>query len=355
MIAVLAAAGAGAFPARVARLSYERGEGADGCPDAASLKQGIAARLGYNPFVDEAELKVSAVVSRAGTQLRGILRLERDRADAGPGSSPAQAVGQRELTGPASDCRELASAMELAISIAIDPLVTTRPAAAARDPQATEGAAAEPAPRQSATPSPPPPDDVAASVPAIEPRQPLQPDSGPVELEGEPFSRNRPRPAKVHAYAGLGVAVASMPLASPSLQLGARLQWKTASVGLEARVDPISSYEVAGGRIDSALVVGSVVACLHYRRFAGCGLVSAGALTISGAGYDDARQGATPYVAVGGRAVAELFRVRSFSFAVSGDLVAPIVHTSLQVSGGEVWKTPALAGGVGLCAVKHFP
>jgi hypothetical protein len=66
---------AAAAPGRTARLTYSRGAGAADCPDVEVIRAGVAARLGYEPFDDRGE----------------------------------------------SDCLELASATELALSIAIDP------------------------------------------------------------------------------------------------------------------------------------------------------------------------------------------------------------------------------------------
>ena len=103
---------------RSARLEYTRAEDTAECPDAKAIQNAIAARLGYNPFKPDAPLLITVDVSRREGGLRALIELR--RGDQSPRS--------RELTSTGSDCRELAAAVELAVSIAIDPLDANRPA-----------------------------------------------------------------------------------------------------------------------------------------------------------------------------------------------------------------------------------
>src|SRR5438270_10727358 len=102
-----------AAPARLARLTYDRGATTSSCPDVEVIRAGVVARLGYEPFDDRADLVVSATVSRSGRTLEALIRIE------GANGKPA---AERRLVSRQNDCLELASAMELAISIAIDPV-----------------------------------------------------------------------------------------------------------------------------------------------------------------------------------------------------------------------------------------
>lgn len=137
------AAGARAQPASAsasARLRYERGAGTEGCPDEEALRNSVAARLGYDPFAEDAARTVRAKVESASGERVATVKLE---------AADGRILGERRLTSRAANCSELAAAMELAITIAIDPLVLTRP-----------------------TPTPPPP--LLRSSRSPRPRRPLR-------------------------------------------------------------------------------------------------------------------------------------------------------------------------------------
>lgn len=88
------------------------------CPDEASFRELVAARLGWEPFASEAE-RVLVVrferVSRLGARVRVTLR----RAD--------EVIGQRQIEGRITTCGELAESAALAVAAAIDPLGGSRP------------------------------------------------------------------------------------------------------------------------------------------------------------------------------------------------------------------------------------
>src|SRR5580765_3144017 len=62
-------------PARSAKLTYSRGAGASDCPDEDVIRAGVAARLGYEPFNDGAQLLVAATVSRTGHTLEARIQI----------------------------------------------------------------------------------------------------------------------------------------------------------------------------------------------------------------------------------------------------------------------------------------
>src|SRR5262249_3940922 len=146
----------------------------------------------------------------------------------------------RTLSSRRSDCGELASAMELAISIAIDPMSASRPAAPA------------PAPTPAPTPSPPP-------------------------------ERERPKPVSVtpttfHASAGMIGTFGSAPGPALGVTLEGGARRGAVSLSLEGRVDVPASESLSMGEVSGSLLVGSLVPCLHRGVFAGCGLITGGAL-----------------------------------------------------------------------------
>jgi hypothetical protein len=88
------------------------------CPDEETIKNAVSARLGYEPFDAAAPRRLTARVSRVGTDLVGEVRLTDDA---------GSLLGERRLDGGGADCMELSRALELAISIAIDPRAMLRP------------------------------------------------------------------------------------------------------------------------------------------------------------------------------------------------------------------------------------
>lgn len=89
------------------------------CPDAETIENAVAMRLGYVPFDDAAPRHLQASVSQKDGALKGEVRLTDDA---------GTLLGERTLEGAGKDCMELSRALELAISIAIDPRAVLRPA-----------------------------------------------------------------------------------------------------------------------------------------------------------------------------------------------------------------------------------
>jgi hypothetical protein len=151
----------GAIPGRAwagqsARLVYSRTQDASGCPDEPGLRQAVARRLGYDPFVAASPNTVVAELRGEGESLKARVYVIREGNRAG---------GARELAAPTHDCTELSAAMALAISIAVDPDAldrveatpgatagSTTPAETGEKPAPDASArAAEPAPPQAAS------------------------------------------------------------------------------------------------------------------------------------------------------------------------------------------------------------
>ncbi len=326
-----AAAVARAEPVSVsgsARLRYELGPGADGCPDEQALRNAVAARLGYDPFSDAAPRTLRARVESAGAERVATVRME---------GADGKSLGERRLTSRAADCGELAAAMQLAITIAIDPLVLTRPA-----PELTP-----PPPPVVDTPPPPPPPPPASTEPeryAFHPQVRQVPEE---ELE----------PAAPLDW-GLGVG----PLAStgaPRLAVGAHafveLRYKRFSLALEGRADLPAGIRVGqDGEVSTWLAGGGLTPCVRWEVFGVCAVAMAGLQGGSASNLPEARSVSTPLFEVGARAMADLRLTKVFSLRFHLDGRVPVTRTTLTVSGTPVWSTPTLAAALGLSAVGHL-
>src|SRR5262245_57869313 len=83
------------------------------CPDEASVRASVAQRLGYDPFAASSTIVRAAITPRGRRGMRARIEVLHDGARSGDA---------REIPASGRDCEELARAMTLAISIAIDPL-----------------------------------------------------------------------------------------------------------------------------------------------------------------------------------------------------------------------------------------
>jgi len=305
----ICASAVAAEPVRTVRFRYQRGAGAETCPDESALRRSVAARLGYDPFGDAAEGALHVRIEQREQGLGAHVTLL-DRDDA--------VLGERSLVSAAADCGELAEAVVLAISLAVEPLTSV--------PKPVTPPEAPPEP-----PAPPPP-----------------PPPAPADRE-EPST-----PAIVQAGAGAHLSVASQPEVSSGLDVEGRIRWPLLSLGIEGHAELPVRAAIPGGEMTTSLMAAGVSACLHTGGFAGCGVAVGGIFRVSGKGLDDAQRATVPYAAVGARASFELPVTSGLSLRASLDLTAPLTRATALVSGREVWSTPPVSGQLGLSVLARF-
>ncbi len=292
------------------RLEYILGEGAERCPDTAAMQSAVRARLGFDPFREPAELRVIAQVGREGEGLKATLRLERDGT-----SEPART---RELFSRRADCAELAATLQLAISIAIDPMSVVRAEAPPPSP--------EPVPPAPLPPSPP-------VVPAP---------------SGLP-------PATLELGAG---AVGSLGLA-PDLTAGAwvfgGLRWPSFSGSLEVRADWPRTATISSGTVSASCIFGNLVACWRVDGFGLCGLFAGGAMRGAGVDVAEAKNVTTPFLAAGARGLFEWPSTGLVAGRVAAEMIVPFTRTTLRIGDAEAWTTPPIAGSLAISLVGRIP
>lgn len=309
---------------RKVRFEYTRQDGAGACPELATVQAGVAARLGYEPFDGRAADLVRVAIQQSGHGLEA--RIEMSDAKGSP-------KAERRLMSHQRDCAELASSVELAVSIAIDPFrlspspphqesIVARPG---ESPDDSQGALPKGTP--SAVPS------VSESAAASSPGRPL---SGRIE-------------------AGLVGGLGTAPSSTLGVSAGASLRAGDLSLGLEGRADHPASTSLRVGEASTALLVASLVPCAHTRLVAACALVTAGALRAAGHGLVDERQVTLPYAALGARIAVAIPFTAKLSLVLHGDLAAPLTKTEVQVDGAAVWTSPILSAALGLGVAATFP
>lgn len=295
-------------PRASTRLTYERGAGADACPDEARLRDEIAARLGYVPFSDAAPTAIEIRIARDGAGLRAQL-VRREVATNTP-------KGQRVLHASGADCAELSTAVVLAAALAIDTIAATAPRA---EPQDTPPLA----------PSPPPP--------APEPARPAPADTAP------------PPAAPPALGARLGVAAGATVGIVPIAGLGPTLFGEvdlasSFSLGLDATADlPIGAEESARGKVRGYAYRGALLPCLRAGWWALCGVAAIGAVHGVGSNVDVPASDWTPWAALGARGRVDVPMSERIFLRFSADFLVMLTHTQFRLDLTEVWSAPPVA------------
>lgn len=300
--AILLAVSVAAAP--TARLSYEVRPGLEGCPDEAWVRGAVAARLGRDPFDASAVTAVRARIDRGeGPALEA--QVEVERADG--------TTGRRRLDSPTGDCLELASAVELAITLAIEPLwLTKKPAPPPEPPKPA------PAPPPVVTPKPPPPT--------------------PVEVRGR---------------LGLLGTAGGVPGFTGGLPLGGVVAWPRFSVALEGRVHLPTGVDFGFGKANTFSALGSVVPCLRAGWFSGCGVVSVGAFQVESSAAE-VRRATTVMAQAGARAMADLHLTRRVALVPWLEGAVILTRTSIVSGTSTLWVTWPVAVSGGLFVEVNF-
>jgi hypothetical protein len=302
----LLASSASSQPPRRVRFAYDLQDSIATCPDEAKLRAGVNARLGYDAFDTAAAEELKVTLQRSGRELQAIITIT---------DGQGQLRAERRLVSRQGDCTELASSVELAVSIAIDPFRV----------------APQPEPVVEPAPAPPP--------------EPL-----PVAP-----STRAPQPFLGMVKAGALLGQGATPERTLGFVLGGSVRRGLWSLGLEGRADLARSHGLPVGDISAYVVTGSLVPCVHFYGAAACALFSAGALHAQGRGLNDAQQITRSYVAMGARLAYALPLSRRISLLFHGDVTTPLASTELQVDHESVWTTPHVAAALGIGLGINFP
>ncbi len=327
--ALCLAGGLGALPASAAptpqaHLLYVREAGADRCPEEAEVRGVVTTRLGYDPFSERAPTTVSVTLSHPPRGLRARIELV---------DATGEVTGARELTSKRGDCSELASAVELAISLAIDPL----------------SFAGGPPPAETIAPTAKPNvTDVNANLNA----------NVNANANTNVTANATAKPERLRARLGAGalVSLGSAPGVTFGFTIKAGIRRVRWSMNLEVRADLPSSAQAAGGTITTALYTGSAIPCFHQGLFAGCAIAMLGGQISSGANFPISKQVSTVFAAGGVRAALEIPIWKKLELHIEADLLAAITRTTLTVDqdNNVVFRTPPVSGAFHLAMLGYF-
>ncbi|MCB9555816.1 MAG: hypothetical protein H6707_06895 [Deltaproteobacteria bacterium] len=292
---------------RTVSLEFHVPTTVEGCPRPDDVRRAVAARLGYVPFRPQSATVVIAHIKRNGRGLRGFVALRR---------RDGTLAGQRQLASSTGDCRELAAALELAVSIAIDPLILLRPSPRNQGP--TRQKAPHTAPSNNSRP--------------FRHQRDGRPGLGPPRFE---FG------------SGLLVGVGVLPHPNLGLTLHASLDWQRFSLVLQGRADLPASKSIGSGRVEASLYSGSLAPCLKRDPLLLCGVVAFGALRGRGVDLLESAQDTTLFAGVGVRGGVRWHLGRRWVINLQLEPIAALSRTTLRVNQRELWTTPPLSLSIG--------
>jgi hypothetical protein len=308
-----ALASAAGPPHMTARLAYQRGPGAEGCPDEAGLRLEVARRSGYDPFTPDAPARLIATVTRQGSEIIGALQFYDDAGT--PGWSKAFRVRS-------NDCGTLIAAMGAEIEYEFSPaLAGPRPVG----------------------PPPPPPLAAELSLPPAAPPPPPPPAPAlfqPVEL-----------------WAGGLLSAGFAPDIAIGATLGGGYRWRVFSLAAELRFFAPASGSVAalpGARVSTVSIGGAVIPCARIAPVFGCVVVSLADVFGSSTGVDVRRAASGAYVGAGLRAGVDAPISPRFALRFSVEGLLTIRSSLLILDGSEVWETSRGTGSVAAALVTYF-
>jgi hypothetical protein len=285
-------------------LRYERsGTAAETCPDEATFRGLVAARLGYEPFVEESALALRVELQPQGGVIAGSLEL----------TELGAARGERAMTSAPKDCYELAASLALAAAVAVDP----------------EGVSAQTTASQPETTPPseqPPP-------PPSQPPPATSPPTAPPQAE---------TPMGVFLDAGALVSVGMQPGPAAGARLGGGLGglsdgW---SVHLEVAAFLPSERRREYGAVSSHALYGSLLPCVHPGSaritLDLCAALSLGALFSDAQGVTRSQPVTDRYTTVGARAGLSLMVSDSVGFALDAEVPVALTRVHLLVDDAGV-------------------
>lgn len=309
---------ASAEPRPTIRLQYERGPGAERCPQEEELRRALSARLGYDAVDEGASTELRALIRREGERLRAQVSLL---------DGEGKLLGERSLDSRGSDCGELAEAMVLAIAIAVDDVLSVV--------------------------APPPPPPLSPPPLVVEVRPPPAPTPAPPPPPPAPqVNVAAALPSRYELDVGLDVSAGLGPAPSTGVSAGAAMRWKELSIGLEGHAALPSSHSLrTGGEVRAALTRGAIVPCLRVDPLGVCGVVSLGVLSAEGVGVPNARTATSPYLGAGTRLALEWVPPEGVGLRVHAEAALALIRTTVGVGARDAWTMSPIAASLGASAV----
>ena len=300
------------------RLLYHQDSSAAACPNEDTVRRGVAARLGRDPFEPHAPRVVVVRLGASSREYKASIMVH---------DETGAVVGQRSLQSKQGDCAELAASMQLSIAIAIDPLHNMPKPLQAQPAQAPVQTQPAHAVQQGPWPPPPPP---------------------PPPLQEKPPSGR---------LLGGGLFMSTSREPNSTLGFTAHLQDRGSLIawGLEARYDIPGSTLAQMGQVETSRLAASALLCVQGPIADACGMASAGRLHAQGSRYQLSSSTSTPYFAAGARFSRHVPLASGFALQVGIDILARLTQTTLLVDNDEVWQSAPYEIALGVRGLWELP
>jgi hypothetical protein len=333
--AIVIAAVTGPAPdGKAVRLVYVRDAGAEKCPAEAELRAAVTSRLGYDPFLAEAPRSVLARVGASEGGLVGGIELI---------DEAGLSRGKRELRTDGATCDEMARAMALSMSIAVDPERAAR-------------GETTPAPASSAALPPPPPEPEPAPTPPAAPPPAPKPALAPARA---PLQDRLPHPETPRTHLSVSLAALSTAGIAPGFALGGALgvqgQRGVWAMGVGARlVHAPAALVDRATQLEVTLAAGELSGCLRDSVFEHCLLGLAGNTWLVPGGVAQPRPASGIFGALGARSGFSVKVSPRFGVFAHLEGLAVLSPIHAQVDGSDVWAGPSFAGSLAAGARTNF-
>jgi hypothetical protein len=296
---------------------------ADGCPAAGDFAAVVAARLGYEPFLADAALRVVVQIDASGRALEGRLEWFDAR-----GTS----VGEHTFPSRTGDCGELARAMEFALALQIQLMAAAVAAPDVRRPGAAPGNGS-----------------TIASPTAVQPAAgvlstPRTTNGGP-EIT-KPTRLSRPWLAVgTGASVGLGVAPSAVALGRLFVTVG----WSRVALELGAEASVPSVTHLANGTgFSQQEVLGGLAGCGMHRAWSACLVGKVGEIRVVGQAIDVPATSSALMVQGGLRLAMTQPLGRRLQLVAHGEGLAVLTRGVVTLDSMPVWTTPRFAALFGI-------
>jgi hypothetical protein len=307
-------------------LGYDVARAEADCPDEASFRNLVAARLGYDPFADGADDRVDVEIVAGGRQLRGRAAVLR---------GGQKATGGREIVGLPRECEALAAALATTVAIALDPvhaLGAARPVPAVPSPDPT---------------TPPP-------IPLTAPPNPSPPRA--VEYAPAPAHLTSADRVRLFGSASGVASIATAPSVTLGGEVGVGLSVRAFSLEMMGRVEttPGAARVSSGDRLEVTILSATILPCANLGGFRACAFGRFGALQGYAPDVTTPTLQTSAFASLGARTGYTLDLTRIFG--VRGEIEAgfPLVRTSLAINQAPIWTAPPVVGAFSLGAVVCF-
>lgn len=313
------------------RLVYSLTESAQSCATENDVRRLVAERLGYDPFRDDAKLRIGVVIDKQNEGFAARIEL----------STKQETQGIRELD-PASDCAELIARVVLSLSVAIDPEREVSPV----ETKATTTSD----PVESAPPRPAPPPQLPRS-------------RADYFTEQDPPSEKLVAPTRGRKRLQLDLALGIAPEISlgmvPTAALGASLffRLRRADFAFTAAARWTHSVSMAmntGGYVRVGSAGGMLIPCWYHAPWLACGVLYIARLDAHSRDVTEPAGDSAYYLSPGLRLGFEWPKRGPWALLLQAESLANVTPVKIELDRKTVWSAPPITGSLAAGGVARF-